>query len=1017
MKKALSILLAAAMLFAMLPFGASAAQGDPADTGAQIEAAPLGSKENPYKVDNYDFLRSSINRWRPAGETLYVKLTRDIKFSGDDGSLSTNGTDVNIDLAGYTLACDHEKTSFMSGSNGKFIIRDSRRYDDKKGKWIDGRIEYEFKKFSGPEFFISFTETRALRGDIVVEGGTIVNKNSNSERIDAVYEGSSLQMTGGTLEGGYPIRLTNSSGNTSITGGTLRIKTGVGIKIDSIGTHVYGHFTVAGCKMINDTEHSYTGAFSGEFSESFYTHHSGVEAMDFWNESFPEDTYAFIDGVRQPKGSTGVWYDGLGDILGPAFYSTYELAPIESVDTVNISIREPKVRETLPYSARVPAGSSYNVVAFSNGSDWKYGVQWTDGNHYNSPYHDGDVFEGNKWYTVFIKLGVRDSTKYLFADADSISATVNDHKALVYSSGEEEITVYYTFKVEPETVSDIALSIRAPKKNEHPSFDATAPAGSMYRVQTSNNANGYIRGVGWMDVDDHLRALTESDTFDIGSYSVIILIELTDTRYCAFADSSVITATVNGKAAAAVPYSSTGYGIFCNFELSTAIKNVDITIPEPVAYETPSYDATLPSDALYKLNVHDEEDPYSHNGVLWEEGIYVFPDNYGFIPGKEYTVSVTVELIDKANYRFADSYNIRTTVNGKAASVRFYEDLCIVSYTFSVAPPPAEIDCIEVTVPDPANLEVIGYTATVPAGAGYAVEDKTTDVWKDGVRWAKGSSFFTNDTDYYFHLGKQYTVEVSLVLTDPDSYIFAPLSEMTATVNGDEAEVIKVDDNNYVVSYEFTVTDKRTEIDSIVVNITEPEEGAILPYTASVPEGALYAVEVDFSRDYLGVKNGIAWWLGDSYVDAADDHYFEAGGQYTLRVNVEIVDSEKYKFADSEVISVTVNGREGSVRTVYDDDNYVIACGFEIPGGASIGLLGDVDRSGKVNIFDASYILKGTTGTSGYPDYSKLAADSDELRHADVDKNGMVNVFDAALVLRYTTGDANAIALGIGKEI
>ena len=341
MKKALSILLAAAMLFAMLPFGASAAQGDPADTGAQIEAAPLGSKENPYEIDNYDFLRSSINRWRPAGETLYVKLTSDIKFSGDDGSLTTNGTDVNIDLAGYTLACDHEKTSFMQGTNGKFIIRDSGRYDDKKGEWIDGRIEYEFKKFSGPEFLLSFSETRALRGDIVVEGGTIVNKNSNSERIDAVYEGSHLQMTGGTLEGGYPIRLTNSSGYTRITGGTLRIKTGVGIKIDSIGAHVYGHFTVAGCKMINDTGNSYTGAFSGEYEKSFYENHSGVEAMDFWNKSFPEGTYAFIDGVRQPKGSTGVWYDGIGDILGPAFYSTYELSPIESVDTVNISIREP----------------------------------------------------------------------------------------------------------------------------------------------------------------------------------------------------------------------------------------------------------------------------------------------------------------------------------------------------------------------------------------------------------------------------------------------------------------------------------------------------------------------------------------------------------------------------------------------------------------------------------------------------------------------------------------------------
>ena len=77
-------------------------------------------------------------------------------------------------------------------------------------------------------------------------------------------------------------------------------------------------------------------------------------------------------------------------------------------------------------------------------------------------------------------------------------------------------------------------------------------------------------------------------------------------------------------------------------------------------------------------------------------------------------------------------------------------------------------------------------------------------------------------------------------------------------------------------------------------------------------------------------------------------------------------------------------------------------------------ILGDVDRSGKVNVFDASYILKGTTGTNGYPDYSKLTRGDLEVLLADVDRSGTVNVFDAALVLRFTTGDSAAIALGIG---
>ena len=77
-------------------------------------------------------------------------------------------------------------------------------------------------------------------------------------------------------------------------------------------------------------------------------------------------------------------------------------------------------------------------------------------------------------------------------------------------------------------------------------------------------------------------------------------------------------------------------------------------------------------------------------------------------------------------------------------------------------------------------------------------------------------------------------------------------------------------------------------------------------------------------------------------------------------------------------------------------------------------LLGDADHSGTVNVFDASYILKGTTGTAGYPDYSHMSADSEDFKIADVDDSGSVNVFDANLVLRYSAGDTYAALLGIG---
>ena len=80
-------------------------------------------------------------------------------------------------------------------------------------------------------------------------------------------------------------------------------------------------------------------------------------------------------------------------------------------------------------------------------------------------------------------------------------------------------------------------------------------------------------------------------------------------------------------------------------------------------------------------------------------------------------------------------------------------------------------------------------------------------------------------------------------------------------------------------------------------------------------------------------------------------------------------------------------------------------------------ILGDADDSGTVNVFDASYIQKGLTGTAGYPAYGELPPDAIERVLADVDGNGSVNVFDAALVLRYTAGDDSAQSYGIGEQI
>ena len=87
------------------------------------------------------------------------------------------------------------------------------------------------------------------------------------------------------------------------------------------------------------------------------------------------------------------------------------------------------------------------------------------------------------------------------------------------------------------------------------------------------------------------------------------------------------------------------------------------------------------------------------------------------------------------------------------------------------------------------------------------------------------------------------------------------------------------------------------------------------------------------------------------------------------------------------------------------------------PPTATVIFLGDADKNGVVNVFDASYVQKGLTGTSGYPEYSKLDKSDIEYRVADVDGSGAVNIFDAAMIQKYLTGTASAQSYGIGDPI
>lgn len=105
------------------------------------------------------------------------------------------------------------------------------------------------------------------------------------------------------------------------------------------------------------------------------------------------------------------------------------------------------------------------------------------------------------------------------------------------------------------------------------------------------------------------------------------------------------------------------------------------------------------------------------------------------------------------------------------------------------------------TVTEPVAGQKPSYTATVPAGKGYQVEEDFTDgTWVNGVLWQ-------NDTDHKdmtesdtFEAGKQYTVTV--LLDSAAGYSFA--SNVSGTLNGKNAEVISYGNSTIGVYRTFT---------------------------------------------------------------------------------------------------------------------------------------------------------------------------------------------------------------------
>ena len=771
----------------------------PAGTFSIASSAAGTTGGNSYVVGSFDELMTAFAYNTSASEPLNIKLSSNIsKTITGTTQLATAGRDVILDLDGYTLSFTDkgsDPSTPINGKNGSITVTDSKR---------SGRIEYLYT--------LPDRGTQIMTGDIIVKNGTIVNKchcATTGVNYNSVYTSSStggyIKMYGGTLEADYPIFLLNTR-ETAIYGGSLSIKQGAGILVWKAYANASFNENelprIYDCNMYNSssdaTVHAYEVYVTNDYLK-LYTMEHGLMTL---RSMFGAGTVAYIDGVKQDSVTSNIKIGGTFSniLIGPYFKSGYQLVTPEVVDTFELTIDEPEPGELMPYLAHTPSGAGYaSRTGFKSGG-YVNGVQWTDGAQYTSVYDYGSKFEAGKKYTVFIMV-IPVQPKYSFAAVDKISATINGKKALVYSDGDVYI-VYRSFDVQLKTIDSIEITVTAPKVGVLPSYTASVTEGMGYAIQTSSLNNG----VAWMDdkgVDLAGGYKFEKDK----AYQVLVMIKLTDTQKYKFEDYSNINATINGRAANVIPYSAILYGVYYKFDLTNVISKLEITVPNTKAGAKAEWSASVPDGANYI--VQNKNENYTANGVTWynENGTVVAPGKViNFVAGKTYKVVINLEPADKDNYQFAASGDVTAKVNGTDATVTVLSDArCMVSYSFTAK---KLIDRVDVIISEPKDGEPLSYVASVPYDVDYELyeysSDPSVNLWKDGVAWVRNGSgqLIPGQTAI---AGQSYTVYIKLRSKDKVNNPFDDLANMTATVNGKAAKILKNSENTYHVYYTFTV--------------------------------------------------------------------------------------------------------------------------------------------------------------------------------------------------------------------
>lgn len=477
----------------------------------------------------------------------------------------------------------------------------------------------------------------------------------------------------------------------------------------------------------------------------------------------------------------------------------------------------------------------------------------------------GGIFEGicsladnNKTLSAYLGAGC----KYAYSKKLSSGQIVQE-----ISDDADETTINYgILKAIIEGTVRVGIPVKAA------AITITEPVVGASPDFTGSTGTGYKTSVDWLIGNDKTKKLSATDKFEGRNYVALVKLTAED-GYILDGESLKQNIAVNGAAINSFNCNSEGSSGSTVVPFQLSYSEVSATITEPVAGQSPDYNAVV-TDEGYSAKVTQWTE---YQADTQTDKVMSATDK--FAEGKGY--SAIVEISANEGYAFDVT---KCTING--AEVALYDSNTVNVLYYRVV-----YDVDENYTGD------FYFSITKPkAGANpdYNVVDidNRSEYNVEIVSWYKGDNendvLSSNDT---FEKGETYNAKIKI--TANEHFSFNISSYYFFVYGANSSTLISI--NSKEIYYKVTFIVK--QIENITLQITEPVIG-------EEPDFTITTNDVGYTAD-------LNWYCSDdkAYLKAGDK--FEKGKIYTAQIELNTINDYVFDMYEGEISGeVLVNGEK-----------------------------------------------------------------------------------------------------------